>query len=56
MFVMKSVDDLWDHTAYVLAYAPNSFPHRDFLSAEDQMTLDKAFEQLHQEFLHLRGL
>jgi hypothetical protein len=47
MFVMKSVDDLWDHIAHVLAYAPNSFPYEDFLTAEDQMTLDKAFEQLH---------
>ena len=47
MFVMESVDDLWNHIAYVVGYAPDRFPYRDFLSAEDQMTLDKAFEQLH---------
>jgi hypothetical protein len=47
MFVMKSVDDLWNHIAYVLGYAPDRFPYEDSLSAEDQMTLDKAFEQLH---------
>ena len=47
MFVMESVDDLWDHIAYVLGYAPDRFPNRDFLAADQQMTLDKAFEQLH---------
>lgn len=47
MFVMESVDDLWDHIAYVLGYAPNRFPYRDFLPPDEQMTLDKAFEQLH---------
>jgi hypothetical protein len=46
MFVMESVDDLWEHIAYVLAYAPNSFPYRDFLPADQQMTLGRAFEQL----------
>ena len=46
MFVMESVDDLWNHIAYVLAYAPDRFPHWDFLSDEEQMNLDKAFEQL----------
>jgi len=48
MFVMESVDDLWDHIAYVLAYAPNDFPYRDFLPADQQMNLDRAFEQLRQ--------
>ena len=47
MFVMKSVDDLWNHIAYVLGYAPDHFPYEDFLAPEEQMTLDKAFEQLH---------
>lgn len=46
MFLMESVDDLWDHIAYVLAYAPNNFPYRDFLPVTEQMTLDLAFEQL----------
>ena len=47
MFVMESVDDLWNHIAYVLGYAPNRFPYRDFLAPDEQMTLDRAFEQLH---------
>lgn len=48
MFTMESVDDLWNHIAYVLAYAPDRFPHEDFLSSDQQMTLDRAFEQLRQ--------
>ncbi|MFY8140756.1 MAG: hypothetical protein ACOVMO_08555 [Caulobacter sp.] len=48
MFVMESVDDLWDHIAYVLGYAPDRFPHRDFLPADEQMNLDRAFDQLRQ--------
>lgn len=48
MFKVESVDDLWDHIAYVLAYAPDKFPHRDFLSPDQQMTLDRAFEQLRE--------
>ena len=47
MFVMESVDDLWNHIAYVLGYAPDRFPYEDFLSPEEQMTLDTGFEQLH---------
>jgi len=48
MFVMESVDDLWNHIAYVMAYAPDRFPYRDFLADGEQMTLDRAFEQLRQ--------
>lgn len=48
MFVMESVNDLWDHIAYVMAYAPDQFPYRDFLSDDEQMTLERAFEQLRQ--------
>jgi hypothetical protein len=46
VFRMKSLDDLWNHIAYVLACAPNDFPAEDFLSPDEQMTLDRAFEQL----------
>jgi hypothetical protein len=45
---MTSVDDLWDHIAYVMAYAPDQFPYRDFLPDDQQMNLDRAFEQLRQ--------
>ena len=48
MFVMESVDDLWNHIAYVLAYAPDQFPVEDFLADDDQMTFERAFEQLRQ--------
>ena len=48
MFTMQSIDDLWDHIAYVMGYAPSGFPYRDFLPADQQMNLDRAFEQLRQ--------
>jgi hypothetical protein len=48
MYVMESVDDLWDHIAYVLGYAPDSFPYRDFIPDDQQMNLDRAFDQLRQ--------
>ena len=46
MFVIDSVDDLWNHIAYVLLYAPDHFPFRDFLPDDQQMNLDRAFDQL----------
>ena len=48
MFVMRTVDDLWNHIAYVRGYAPDLFPKEDFLTDDQQMTLEGAFEQLHQ--------
>jgi hypothetical protein len=48
MFLMNSINDLWEHIAYVLAYAPDRFPFRDFLSDDEQMNLDRAFDQLRQ--------
>ena len=47
-FVMESVNDLWDHIAYVMEYAPSDFPWEVHLLPEQQMNLDMAFEQLHQ--------
>jgi hypothetical protein len=47
VFLMESVGELWDHIAYVLLYAPDQFPYEDFLAPNEQMTLDRAFEQLH---------
>ncbi len=46
MFKMETVDDLWNHIAYVMAYGPDRFPHEDFLEERDQMTLDMAFAHL----------
>jgi hypothetical protein len=48
MFVVDSVEDLWNHIAYVLICAPDEFPHEDFLPDDQQMNLDRAFEQLRQ--------
>lgn len=48
MFTMESLDDLWNHIAYVLAYAPTGFPYRDFLPENEQMNLDRAFNQLRE--------
>jgi hypothetical protein len=43
---IKTVDDLWNHIAYVRGYAPNYFKKEDFLLPEEQMTLDLAFKFL----------
>ncbi|HEY7800620.1 MAG TPA: hypothetical protein VIA80_17775 [Hyphomonadaceae bacterium] len=48
MFVMETLNDLWDHIAYVMEYAPSAFPVEDYLLPEQQMNLDTAFRQLHQ--------
>ena len=48
MFVVESIQDLWNHIAYVMAYAPDQFPPEDFLTEDKQMNLDRAFEKLHQ--------
>lgn len=46
MFTIETIDDLWEHIAYTQAYAPDRFPYRDFIPADDQMNLERAFEQL----------
>ncbi len=48
MFEMRNVEDLWEHIAYVRGYAPDQFPVEDFLSEDEQMNLDRAFEQLRE--------
>jgi hypothetical protein len=39
-------DSLYDFIGYVVLSAPDEFPQEDFLRPEDQMTLDRAFEEL----------
>ncbi|MEM1052704.1 MAG: hypothetical protein AAGI28_11480 [Pseudomonadota bacterium] len=46
MFDVRTVDDLWNHIAYVRSYGPNRFPTEDFLTEDEQMTLDLGFELL----------
>jgi len=42
--------ELKDTIAYVMAYAPDSFPEEDYLAKHEQMTLDRIFEALRGEF------
>jgi hypothetical protein len=51
VFRITTVDDLWDHIAYVMTYAPVGFPYRDFLPADQQMSLERGFELLRQGIL-----
>jgi hypothetical protein len=48
MYKIDSVDALYDHIGYVVIYAPDKFPYRDYLPDDEQMNLDLAFEQLRQ--------
>lgn len=45
-YSIYTVDDLWNHIAYVRGYAPNHFKNEDFLEPHEQMTLDLAFKFL----------
>lgn len=47
-FKIKTINDLYNHIAYVVIYGPDRFPYRDFLAIDDQMNLDKAFTQLRE--------
>ncbi|WP_395684364.1 hypothetical protein [Dokdonella sp.] len=40
--------DAHDFTAYVVVGAPNHFPVEDYLRADEQMTLDRAFAELRE--------
>jgi hypothetical protein len=40
-----SLDALYDFVMYVVLYAPN-FPRKDFLSDDQQLTVDKAFAEM----------
>lgn len=48
MYLMSDLEDLWNHVGYVVLCLPDQFPVEDFLSDEDQMTMEKGYEQLHQ--------
>ena len=43
---VKSLERLYDFIATVVLCAPDRFPKRDYLAEEDQLTLDRAFEEL----------
>jgi hypothetical protein len=44
--LIHDIDSLYNFIGYVVLGAPDQFPKEDYLSDEDQMTLDKAFEEL----------
>ena len=45
---LKSIEELYNHIGYVVLCAPDKFPIRDYPKPEEQMNLDRAFEQLRQ--------
>ena len=46
MHWVENTNDLLDFLSYVVLYAPDEFPEEDYLSASEQMNLEKAFEFL----------
>ncbi len=43
---VTSIDALYDFIGYVVLRAPDRFPKEDYLRPDEQMTLEKAFEEL----------
>ena len=44
---ISDADGLYDFIGYVVLCAPDDFPNEDYLAPEEQMTLDRAFAELH---------
>ena len=45
---VKDIDSLYNFIGYVVLRAPDRFPQEDYLRAEEQMNLDRAFDELRQ--------
>ena len=43
---IRDIDSLYDFIGYVVLSAPNAFPEEDYLQPEEQMNLERAFEEL----------
>ncbi|MCW2003314.1 hypothetical protein FHY30_002069 [Xanthomonas arboricola] len=43
---IQSIDSLYDFIGYVVLCAPDQFPKRDYLTSDQQMSLDRAFDEL----------
>jgi len=43
---VRDINDLYDFLSLVIVHAPDDFPHEDYLSEEEQLNLDGAFEEL----------
>lgn len=46
MFWVKSFEGLLDFISGVIIHAPDEFPKEDYLSDDEQLTLELAFEEL----------
>jgi len=42
----EDLAELIDFIAYVVIYGPDEFPERDFLKPDEQLNLDRAFDEL----------
>jgi exonuclease VII small subunit len=45
---VKDIESFYDFIGYVVLRAPDRFPVEDFLQDDEQMNLDRAFEELHK--------
>jgi hypothetical protein len=43
---IRDIDSLYDFIGYVVLSAPDAFPEEDYLQPEEQMNLERAFEEL----------
>ena len=43
---VRDIDSLYDFIGYVVLSAPDRFPKEDYLAEHEQMTLEKAFQEL----------
>lgn len=43
---IRDINGLYNFIGYVVLCAPDNFPVRDYLTADQQMTLDRAFAEL----------
>ena len=43
---IQDLNSLWDFIGYVVLSAPDNFPEEDFLQPDEQMNLERAFEEL----------
>jgi hypothetical protein len=43
---VRDIDSLYNFIGYVVLSAPDRFPKEDYLSDEEQMTLDRAYDEL----------
>lgn len=43
---IRDIDSFYNFIGYVVLSAPNSFPVEDYLAADEQMNLEKAFVEL----------